>query len=302
MNEARLKILTMLSEKKISVEEAERLLKALEPETKPKGVGEMFRDIGRSFQRIPQTEAAQIMADVVEQVKDTVGSIGSVLEGTDKDQQLQIMPGTDLKVHHGGGHLLLHATEEDQLILSGARRGCSMDSANNRVVVNSGGNNLAVGVPANVTTLAVSAGGGNVSVRGLTLQHLHAKAAGGHLTLDEVHVTELRLSSMGGHIDLRKIQSASIGARAIGGNITLQLSPEGEAHVDLHSVGGNLELYLPAECMFRVDAETLGGRFSTEFELQDYKSHGGHTEGRVGVSDVQLQLRTTGGNIRIRKS
>ncbi len=302
MSDARFTILNMLAEKKITVEEAERLLKALEPKSESKGLANILKEIGQSLQNIPHSEAAQVMNDAFEHVKNTVSSVGSILDGTDQDQEFQIAPGTDLKIHHGGGNLLLHTVDEDKLVLSGARRGCSMDAAKNRVVINSGGSNLAVGIPRNVETLDVSAGGGNVSVRGLPLQHLHAKSAGGNLTLEGIHASQLKLSSMGGHLTLKQIKTIALEARSIGGNIHVEMQPEEDSAIDLHSVGGHVELKLPENSSFKVKADTLGGRFSSDFQLQDYQSRGGRSEGRVGEGKITIRLRTKGGDARIRKS
>lgn len=301
MSEARLIILNMLSEKKISIEEAERLLKALETESKAKPFSNVFKEIGQSLQNIPRSDAAQVVSEAFEHVKNTVSSVGSILDGTDQDQQLQIGPGTDLKVNHGGGNLLLHTIEGEELILSGARRGCSMDSEQNSVTVNSGGGNLAVGIPANVQMLSINTGGGNVSVRGLSVQQLHARSAGGNLSAEGMHAGEAKISSMGGHVSLKELQTNSLEARSIGGNVDVSIQPTKEGVIDLHSVGGNVDLKLPEDASFSVTADTLGGKFSTEFELEDYRSHGGKAEGRTGSDGLTIRLRTKGGNARVRK-
>ena len=103
MNEERLAILRMLSEGKISVEEAEMLLRAVSDtsaeraqahttERKSKEVTELFQEIGQEISKavasVQRSEVGKIVSEVVDEVKGSIFSAMGAMGGTDEEQTI----------------------------------------------------------------------------------------------------------------------------------------------------------------------------------------------------------------------
>jgi len=142
----------------------------------------------------------------------------------------------------------------------------------------------------------IETSGGPITVQELE-GSLRAETSGGEIRVSEVTGrTDVRTS--GGGI---RIQDAGgpVEARTSGGSVAVSF--DGAPAGRLETSGGGIDVEWDADFGARVDAETSGGRIEIDEEFS-VRGHVKRTEVRadVGGSGAALEMRTSGGNIRVR--
>lgn len=172
---------------------------------------------------------------------------------------------------------------------------------------------------------AVSAESSSGNVRAQRLTGGGARLRSGYGAIDVDDATgALALSTSSGAIRVRALRG-SVDAESNYGPVTIQgvldgaraRSSSGQVSVQaaagskldgawaLRSGYGAVELALPAECAFELDAETNYGSATCDFPLlleAGYKPKDGHLRGRVGAGGARVELRSSSGSIRVRRS
>jgi len=184
----------------------------------------------------------------------------------------------DVKVHTGGGGLSfvrLHGP------LSGETGGGGVKASDCEGALNFRTGGGGIEVAGGSGSLDGTTGGGSVSVRKFQ-GAAHVTTSGGGLTIEKVE----------GGVD------ASTG----GGSISAVLPSELSGAVKLSTGGGGISVSVPATAAFDLDAETSGGRVSTDLPVAVVgKLVDGRLQGPVNGGGKAVQLRSGGGNIRLKR-
>lgn len=312
MSDERQEILQMLSEGRIDVDGAERLLIALEE--------------GRRRRELEERPAAgrkqQAVHDALASVKQTVAGIGPMIgriagEISGEFQKERPFPGEldaeqlPLLPHEGGvfeveegAKLFLRNDKEggpgggDLVLVGGDGPDCEVEgdlASNLRIMKSSSGpvirwagGFLKVTVPATVAGVFVHALGGDADLSGLRCP-LQVKSTGG----------DLRLA------DLKR----GFKVKTMGGNIRVLLRAECSDECEAKTMGGNIRIDVEDGTWgTRTEAIALGGSIAVDETLGLIEK-----SGRLGRQVAQLQLgegeafasllcKTMGGNIEIRRA
>lgn len=137
--------------------------------------------------------------------------------------------------------------------------------------------------------------GGHIRVGDVTGE-LEARTSGGSIRVSEV-IGDVDLETSGGGIDIYDV-SGRVQARTSGGSISVRFTgdPEGE----LRTSGGGITAEVPRDARFDLEAETSGGRIKVEPELRmrgEIDSR--RVQGEINGGGSNLELRTSGGNVRV---
>jgi len=141
------------------------------------------------------------------------------------------------------------------------------------------------------------------------------RSAGGHIEVDDL-AGDLRAYTAAGHIEIADV-TGDVALRTGGGRIQVQnAGGQVDAHtsggrIDVHFAhepcgrlrtgGGSIAVELPAEAGADLDARTSSGRVIVEPPLASAPAAGGRQlRGALNGGGLALELRTGGGNIRLR--
>lgn len=312
MSDAHKEILRMLSDHIITVDQAERLLKALnEAETRKEesksreraGHGISFPDIGAMFESIGET-----LSEIGPMVKNTMedmltGLLGDDLVEFDEEEltdvepvsgQYTLAPGTQMiimntwKTGHAKGDLVIQGVPGDSCRINydNAKQIRVRQDAVHFVIQWAGGP-LKIEAPATVSSLKVRSTGGNI--------HLKQPAC------------PLNVKTLGGDLELLDI-SKDFKAKTMGGNISLHLSQTWRGSGRANTAGGNIFLAIPENVNVAVNSSTIGGAIHVDEQF-------GHPESKqtfpgknmvnvqIGeqASESVVALKAMGGNIELKK-
>lgn len=136
---------------------------------------------------------------------------------------------------------------------------------------------------------------------GITAQEirgaLEVKTSGGPIHVSEVS-GPVQAETSGGGIRIRDA-GAEVDARTSGGSVAVRFAGMPEGHVE--TSGGSIEIELPEGAGVDLEAGTSGGRVEIDSSIQVDGSVSRHeVSGELNGGGESLDLRTSGGNIRIR--
>lgn len=307
MSDTQKEILKMLADQVITVDEAERLLKAVnegehqKEESKSRtcghrGMGGIFDYMGEAF-----SEIGPLMKETVEDVMS--GLFGSDSDDFREDELKDIEPVDGKYAIDAGTHMtILNNWKvgglQSDLVIEGVEGDfcqISEDTAKNakvqrnsaHIVVRWSGGPLKIDVPETVSLLNVKTKGGNIHSTGLR--------------------SEMSLKTFGGSVELSDL-TKDFKAKTLGGNLTLRLSPEWEGNGQAFTKGGNITLALPDDVSSTIEASAIGGTTKIDKEIRQMEStpfSPGKSKITVQVGakhlDSRISLKTMGGDIEIRK-
>lgn len=311
-NDAQRDILKMLADKVISVEEAERLLKALND-------GQQRAEDGHARHAKHQHGSGVGMGGVFESIGEALSDIGPMVKNTMEDVMTGIF-GDDLGDLEEEDFIDVEPKDEDydlnadtrMVIVSdwnwGPKRGdlritgvpgsaCRIEHAEaqhlrirrsaTHFVVQWSGGPLQAQVPETVTKLRVRSKGGNIEIADFH-NEMSIKTLGGDLRVQDV-ANDFKVKTMGGDI-------------AIGLNAAWAGS--GRAH----TMGGDITVAVPDGVSFSAEASTTGGVIATPDTMRQVnskQSFPGKSSATIhaGADDnaSTLTLKTMGGDITLRK-
>lgn len=305
MSEERREILKMLADRVITVDEAERLLKALwqgEAEGQRAAVGgEGWAHHGRFAFRGLGGALAGIGPMVRGVVEEAVSGLGLEL-GDDEDEGLEpvSLEGGSFSIEPGATLVLrqrrtLGSGEGARLELSASKgEACGVDArqahgvrvlrGRSRAVVAWDGGELAVVVPAGVQRLKVLVTTATVRASDLPC--------------------ELKARTMGGRLDLCGLVR-TFAVRAMGGDVRLSMGRGFEGDGRVVAMGGSIELGWPREVGGTLKAVALGGDVRIDESVGRVCASGGFARQRVevtlgeGPTRGTVALRALGGTIRV---
>lgn len=163
-------------------------------------------------------------------------------------------------------------------------------------------------------SVLASTSGGSISIdgaKGQTVAHtsgggitlgeidgrVDAKTSGGSITVEGVN-GDLEARTSGGSLRLQNV-SGNLMAETSGGSITARLLKQINAPANLETSGGSIGLEVPADFKADIDASTSGGRVYTNMPKGAIDKS--DLRGKLNGGGALITLRTSGGNIEIRK-
>lgn len=312
MGEEQKEILRMLQEGKITAEEAERLLKALEHGLMRREKiiatrGAMRRSLGSSLESISEAMAGigPIIAEAVSEATSGLTSVGNGLQDYDdeelepleleKDGKFEIVEGRHLVIRndrregHGGGNLVLEGGKGGKCQILGdlaervrVFRGPDFD------LIKWSEDTLHVKVPKTVAKVIAATLGGDVTTNNLPC--------------------EVSVKTLGGDMEMGDL-CREFSAKTMGGNIQMSIvaSPDGPSKAS--TMGGDITVKVCSGCDMKLKATTMGGEIDVDPELGEVvqSPHFGRQKATVliggeSASPEVVKLKTMGGNILIVKA
>lgn len=145
--------------------------------------------------------------------------------------------------------------------------------------------------------LDIHTSGGTIQIEEV-LGDVRARTSGGKIRVSDV-TGALDVKTSGGSI---RIDDANgpVQARTSGGSIEVRFS--GAPGGVLKTSGGSIDAEFPRDSGIYLDAKTSGGRVQVESEITIKGTmERSHITGKINGGGPHLELRTSGGNIRIRE-
>jgi len=195
-----------------------------------------------------------------------------------------------LKIRNAGGDLTIRGTDETSLRLSGASAASKVATEDKVVYISSTGTDLAIEVPAKVASMEIAQNGGDMVAQTLNAD-LVARVAGGDMSISKA-TGKLQASVEGGDISLADIESTEVGVRTDAGDIFLNMLPAvKEGSISLSSDNGDISLVLPPDSQCEISASAPNGSVSRTLPPESAEI--------VDETDTYLNVRLNGGGAEI---
>lgn len=160
----------------------------------------------------------------------------------------------------------------------------------------SGGN---VTVQGAVGKLLLRTSGGNITV-GAVQGAVEARTSGGSIKVSQARGDVIAKSS-GGNITLSDV-AGSINAETSGGSMSASISTQPRSDSRLSTSGGNVTISLASTVSVDLDARSDGGFVTSDMPVTIQGTVEEQVmRGRINSGGPKLVLRTSGGNIKVRK-
>ncbi|MBM3215692.1 hypothetical protein FJZ36_12345 [Candidatus Poribacteria bacterium] len=305
----RLLVLNLLREGKLTTEDAERLLRALNaPEaekaraSKPKDLDAVLRQFGTDLGKIGT-------AKWVREIQSAATELGKQIEAFARDVrhtvsesrspnccEYGVSTGAVVRISQKGGSLALHPGDATRVRVSGPNTHAEVDEDGLLARVEGVGGPTVVRIPTVARRVIVELTGGGLAVKGLTLDELTARVVGGGMSIGDV-AGSLELETVGAGLELTAIQSEAIHAKAHGGGIRASIGDVTRGEVELSAAGGGIDLELGEASDFEVHYSVVGGGFDSQWEGGAV----GENRYRYGSGAATIELSAMGGGISLRK-
>jgi len=146
-----------------------------------------------------------------------------------------------------------------------------------------------------VGEIEVETSGGSIKAREIR-GDLAAQTSGGSIHLSEVD-GDVEVETSGGGIRIRDVDG-QVEAQTSGGSISVRFTdaPEG----NLETSGGSIQVQFPEDEGVDLEAHTSGGRVTIDKEFAvSGRVERSHVEAELNGGGAELNLQTSGGNIRV---
>jgi len=181
--------------------------------------------------------------------------------GGESTSMFEVPEEAQLKIRNAGGDLTIRGTDEASLRLIAPRATSKVTTDDNVVHISSAGADLTMEVPARVVSMEVAQSGGDMIGQELKTD-LVAKVVGGDMSISRAN-GKLQASVEGGDISLADIESTEVEVRTDAGDISLNMLPAvKEGSVSLSSDSGDISLVLPPDSQCQISASAPNGEIS----------------------------------------
>lgn len=303
MSEEQREILKMVADKTITVEEAERLLKALEE-------GERARESRQPKDRGGVGAAFDALSDVL-------SDIGPMVRNAVEDAVSGVGFGPDEPDEEGFETV---PWEKGPVIIP---QGATLEIVQRRTGVRHGAGLYVEGVPGDACTIEGSGASdvrvyrqeGRVHIRWAhgdlkvcvphTVAKVVARVMGGSIRSHEV-ACPVHLRTMGGNLELSGV-AHPFDVKTMGGGVTLDLASGFRGDAKGHTMGGSIAATVPCDLSCTVHAVTMGGAVEIEGGMAHVQRSKAAGKQAVRVSLGQgpvcgsIALKTMGGSITVRR-
>lgn len=305
-------ILKMLADQVITVDEAERLLKALNE-------GQQRKDEPHTHHRKPPHGFGMGMGGMFESIGDALSDIGPMVKNTMEDVMTGVF-GDDLGDLEDEEFIDVEPLEEHydlgddtrMVIVSdwkwGPKRGdLRLQGVSGTAcrIENAEAQHLRIRRSATHFVIQWSGGPLHVQVPE-TVSKLRVRSKGGDIHLDGVHC-DMSVKTLGGNLSLKDLLK-DFRVKTMGGNIVLALNAAWAGNAKIHTMGGDIAMTVPEGVGFEADASTMGGVISVPDEMRQVNSkqnfpgkNSAKIHAGAGATTSTISLRTMGGNITLRK-
>jgi DUF4097 and DUF4098 domain-containing protein YvlB len=309
MSDAQRDILKMLSDNVINVDEAERLLKALnegeqrKEETYSQRRSHHGHTMGSMFESIGET-----LADIGPMIKNTVedvmtGVFGDELGDLQEEDFVDIEPFEEQYILDQETRMVIVSDWKwgprrgDLQIQGVAGNACRIENADAQQVH----------IRRSPTHFVIQWSGGPLKVNiPETVNKLRIRSKSGDIRASDVGC-ELNAKTLVGNLELQQI-AKDFKAKTMGGDITLSLSGGWQGNGQIHTMGGDILLTVPDDVNFTAEASTMGGSISVDETMQKVNSKQvfpakSTATVRAGQEETAsaISLKTMGGDITLRK-
>lgn len=141
--------------------------------------------------------------------------------------------------------------------------------------------------------------GGSINI-GETTGRVDAKTSGGSINMNGSG-GDVSAHTSGGSLRLKNIKG-NIDASTSGGSIHAEFAEQIDKNCQLKTSGGGITVYLKPDVSIDIDASTSGGRVYCELPIKaESLKKKNKLRGQINDGGPLLRLRTSGGNIRIKR-
>jgi hypothetical protein len=189
---------------------------------------------------------------------------------------------------------VIHTPENADTDLRTSGGNVSVASLNGTQKMSTSGGNLSISDISGSTEARTS--GGNIRV----MNHeggLSIETSGGNLSIVN-QAGEVSARTSGGRINLEGV-AGNVSARTSGGSISAAITEANEL-IDLQTSGGNIDASLPAGTGMTLNVR--GSRVSSDLDGLKGTVSSGKIEGTVGDGSVEVNIRTSGGSVRLKQN
>jgi hypothetical protein len=295
-----MEILRMVADKVIDVEDAERLLRALEEGDR---------------RRVEPPRRPGVVAGALDGVSEAIGAIGQLVQSTVADA----MEGVDLELHtleedECGPSIELHPPdfeipEGGRLSIRGRVTGGTLTllpSEGSRCVIEAV-DGAQVRVRQEGERIRLHWRQGPLTVRvPATVAQLDARVMGGDLIACGL-TCRLEAHAMGGRMELLGI-SKGFDCKTMGGDLVLKLGDTLDSSSRARSMGGNVVVEVPEGLNARLVATTTGGELRAEAGIGKLRREGNRFQHKtvigLGLDTAQspeISVKSTGGDVWVRR-
>lgn len=297
MSKARIEVLKLVAEGKITPEDAERILRGIDDQAEPETSADDSARSARLGDAISQV-LEQVGDTVRNAVGDAVGTAHRVFEehrpGTEgvgiTSGGFDLPPGVHLKVQPAfrvsfggtsrGGNLVIRSVGEGRVRIVRGEAVEAHRSGNDYVLTWAKGN-LEIEIPASIASL-------------------EARCMGGDLAVHEFR-GPMALETMGGELHVLGVRS-SFRARTLGGRVRIDDLELREGFSIISTTGGDVEIGLAKSSSVTLRAGTIGGVI--DFPPGTESERAGRAKRRasavLGDGKAELRVDTLGGDVRVR--
>ena len=180
--------------------------------------------------------------------------------------------------------------EDKNLKIIGERESSFFGNFNSNV-------HYAVKVPKHYN-IDLKTGGGSIKLSDIK-GRVDAYTSGGSIKLGRVE-GDVDVNTSGGSITVDEV-FGNIDAHTSGGSIRANISKQPTQDSKLNTSGGSVTVYLSSDIAVDLYARTSGGSVRSEFAVKG-NSKRNRIEGEINGGGPKLNLKTSGGSIRIKKN
>ncbi len=305
MSEGQKQILQMLAENKISVEDAERLLKALK-EGDQKREEHSKRDKGARSMSTTLESLGETLAGIGPMIKNALEDVAVGMSGDEltyaKDEDFETIPLDEngFEVQEGHDLYIVSTKKEgrrscDLNIKGGEEKRCVLEAEDIENIRVLKGDSLYI---------VKWTGGYLKAMVPSTVKKLKAKTRGGDVTAENIS-SPLSINTLGGDLEALGMKT-DFNAKTMGGDINVTLEKDWIGEGTVHTMGGDIDILLPNGVSTSLKATTMGGKIKVSKELGEVESKnpfpGSSVKVNIGSDSPasHLSIKTMGGNINLR--
>jgi len=175
--------------------------------------------------------------------------------------------------------------------------GIKLGKIQGTIYAHTSGGDITVGGGGATADLYTSGGGIEV---GNVAGNVQAKTSGGSVSVDHAG-GDVYIRSSGGGIDIGEA-AGTVDAETSGGSINAKLAQQPKADSRLSTSGGGITVAIAPSVAVELDAHTSGGDVTTDVPITiQGRQNESSIAGKINGGGPRLVLRSSGGDIRIRK-
>jgi len=146
----------------------------------------------------------------------------------------------------------------------------------------------------------INSGSGKTILNDVRCRKLGIDSISGDITIDGLKLDRISVETKSGSVDVRDLEgNAQIESSS--GKVSVSVK-EAEDEIYIKSSSGDVELIMPSNTGFTLDGRTGSGKIKCDFDLGNKVSDDNTLKGSYLNGDIKLNLKTSSGGIKIKKS